>query len=224
MKKLITIFFALLWVMFVNAQTLRQAFEMAEPGELNGISYNKVIILNTGQIYTGGLLIGKSLNTNEYELYGEDGCNVIIVGNGAIIDLQGEQLCISYCDNRLDISDCVIINGNIRYRGITADLYELQPFGSVKYVTMYKPHDYGIRLQGTGEGITLERNIVVDAQNTGWDYIYTNGYSTSWLPTGLNYAPSIQMEVYGFPTLIDNWSFHSADSLNTQLLRQFGLL
>jgi hypothetical protein len=47
----------------------------------------------------------------------EEGVDVKLVGNGAMIDLQGEQICMSYCSNRLDIEDCVIINGNIRFRG-----------------------------------------------------------------------------------------------------------
>ena len=110
-----------------GAVSLREAYEAATPGS----GYDRVITLQTGQVYTGGLLIGPVLSPRGWGLEGEPGEDVKIIGNGAILDLRGEQICISYCDNRLDIEDCVILRGNVRFRGIdTFDHYEI-PTGSI---------------------------------------------------------------------------------------------
>ncbi len=200
--------------------SLKEVYETASAqGE-----YDKYLELETGVTYTGGLLIGKILDPISYELEGEEGLDVRILGNGAILDLQGEQICISYCDNKLDIDDCIIINGNIRYRGINAGNIIQIPTGYVRYITFYRSHDYGVRLQGSGEDILLERNIVVDAVNTGNDYIYTNGISSDWLPTGASFGISIQYGFYGIPDVIDNWSFHYDEEINADSLNHFVLL
>ncbi|NQV18154.1 MAG: hypothetical protein HQ534_06400 [Armatimonadetes bacterium] len=200
--------------------SLKEVYEAAPASA----GFDKYLELETGQIYTGGLLIGKILDPISYELEGEEGQDVRIKGNGAILDLQGKQICISYCDNKLDIDDCIIINGNIRYRGINAGNIIQIPTGFVRYITFYRSHDYGVRLQGSGEDILLERNIVVDAVNTGYDYIYTHGISSDWLPTGASFGISIQYGFYGIPDVIDNWSFHSDEEINADLLNHFVLL
>ncbi len=203
-----------------SATTLRAAYELAGPRE----GYDKYVELETGVTYTGGLLIGPILSPITHQLDGEAGRDVRIAGHGAILDLQGSQLCVSYCRNRLDIDDCVILNGNIRFRGIsTFDTLAL-PTGSVRYVTFYKPHDYGVRMQGSGDGILLERNLVVDAVNTGWDFIYTTGIPSDWLPTGTSFAGSVQIGLYGFPMMRENWTFHSNPLLNAQPLSHFSFL
>jgi hypothetical protein len=202
------------------ATTLKEMYDLApSQGE-----YDRFIELETGVVYTGGLLIGNVFYPATNELVGGEEQDVRIVGNGAILDLQGEQLIISYCDNRLDIDDCVIINGNIRYRGINTFDHQVQPVGSVRNVTFYQPHDYGVRLQGSGAGITLEWNLVVDVIDTGDEWIYTTGYASSWLPTGTSYAPSGQPGYYGVPVIYDNWTFHSDDVLNDDPLTHFIML
>jgi hypothetical protein len=208
------------WPAAVGAVTLREAYDDAGPGG----GYDKYVVLETGVTYTGGLLIGPILSSVTYLLEGATGQDVHIVGNGAILDLQGQQLCISYCNNRLDLEDCVILNGNVRYRGINNGSFQVMPIGSVRYVTFYGPHDYGIRLQGVGTGITLERNLVVDALDTGWDYIYVNGISTSWLPTGANISFSAQMGFYGTPVIQHNWSYRTDPDMNATPLAHFSLL
>ena len=200
-----------------HAITLKEMFDQASPQD----DYDKYIELETGIVYTGGLLIGKVLDPITNILEGEEGLNVRIIGNGAILDLQGEQICISYCNNVLDIDDCVIINGNIRYRGINSSLYEVLPTGFVRYITFYKPHDYGIRIQGAGDSITVERNILVDAVDTGNDFIFSSGLSADWLPTGANVAISNFIGFYGLPELIDNWSFFSDEEINGNLINHF---
>jgi hypothetical protein len=204
----------------IQATTLREAFELAGPG--NG--YDKYIELETGVVYSGGLLIGPVFSPLSWTLEGEEGIDVRIVGNGAILDLQGQQLCISYCDNRLDIDDCIVLNGNIRFRGMNTADYVVLPQGSVRYTTFYRTDDYGIRLQGAGSGITCERNLFVDALDTGNDFIYTHGASHEWLPTGSNVAFSIQSGYYGVPSIQENWSYHSDPEANAEMLAHFCLL
>lgn len=203
-----------------GAVTLREAYEAAGPGS----GYDREVVLETGVTYTGGLLIGPVYSNMTWLMDGEPGEDVRIVGNGAVLDLRGQQICISYCENRLDIEDCVILNGNIRFRGINTASYVLIPEGSVRYCTFYQPHDHGVRLQGAGDGVTLERNIVVDAVDTGPDFLYTHGSSNDWLPTGSSFAPSIQTGYYGTPVIRDNWSWHSNPAANVDSLRHFVLL
>ena len=200
--------------------TLKEMFELAGPrGE-----YEKVVELETGAIYTGGLIIGKMLSPLSNDLEGEEGLDVHIVGNGAILDLQGREICISFCQTRLDIEDCVVLNGNIRFRGVNTYDHVEMPRGSVRQVTFYGPHDYGVRTQGCGSGILIERNLVVRAEETGSDYIYTNGMPNDWLPTGISYALSGQIGFYGFPDVRENWTFHPDPLRNADPLTHFTLL
>jgi len=195
--------------------TLKEVFDSATAQE----GYDKFLQLETGVTYTGGLIIGKVFDQRTSVLYGEEGVDVRIQGNGAILDLQGSQLSISCCENILDIEDCIIINGDVRFRGMDNSMFDQRPTGSVRYVTFYRSHDYGIRLQGSGENIIIERNIIVDAVDTGLDYIFTNGTSTNWLPTGSAMAISVFYDLYGTPLLQDNWTFHYNADNNEDSLR-----
>ncbi len=203
-----------------SATTLREAFEAAGPR--NG--YDRYVELQTGVTYTGGLVIGPILSPIKHDLIGSPGEDVRIEGNGAILDLEGQQLCISYCENRLDIDDCVVLNGNIRFRGINTADHVAIPQGSVRHVTFWRPQDYAVRLQGAGEGILLEWNLSVDAIDTGYDWIYTTGISNSWLPTGTSFALSGQSGFYGTPVVQHNWTFFSVPRENVVPLRHFSLL
>jgi len=217
MKKHLLLLILIIFAINVYSITLKEAYEVAiAQGE-----YNKYLVLETGVTYTGGLLIGKIYDPNITDLSGPEGLNVNIQGNGAILDLEGEQICISYCSNKLDIDNCIIINGNIRYRGTNNSLGVEIPTGCVQYCTFYEPHDYAIRLQGAGGNIILERNIFVDAVDTGDDFTYLNGSPMEWLPTGSNVAISIFYGTYGVPTLLDNWSFHSDEEINLDGTKHF---
>lgn len=210
MKIKLTILITISYCIFLHSTSLKQMYETAS----NMGEYDKYLVLETGETYTGGLLIGKIFNPIIADLTGPDGLDVRIEGNGAILDLEGEQICISYCNNKLDIDNCIIINGNIRYRGINNTLGSEIPTGYVEYCTFYQPHDYAIRLQGAGSDIRIERNIFMDAVNTGDDFTYLNGSPLEWLPTGSNVAISIFYGTYGVPTLVDNWSYHSDEEIN----------
>jgi len=200
-----------------GAVTLQEAYELANPAE----GYDKYIELETGRVYTGSLLIGPSLIPNTENLTGDAGLDVRIVGNGAIIDLQGGQLCISYCTNALDIDDCIVINGSIRFRGLTTTSRDLYPTGSVRHVTMYKPHDYGIRLQRAGDGIMIKRNLIVSAVDTGNDFNFTDGLSLDRLPTGTSIASGTAA---GRPVISENWSYHVDPAVNQNMLAHFSFL
>jgi len=211
----------LLWGGRAQAATLREAFEQAGP--LNG--YDRWVELETGAVYTGGLMIGRVYSpVTERFVMEEEGLDVRIVGNGAILDLRGEQICLSYCGRRLDISDCVITGGGVRFRGDNDPGLDLQPVGSVRHVTFYRAHDYGVRLQGAGTGITLERNLIVDTVDTGLDFVPSTGMPGPNLPTGTAIAMSVQTGSYGWPDVRENWTFFSDPALNGDDLHHFSFL
>ena len=217
MRKHLLLLMLLIFVINVYSTTLKEVYEIAPAlGE-----YDKYLVLETGVTYTGGLLIGKIYDPIIDELSGPEGLDVRIEGNGAILDLEGEQICISFCNNKFDIDNCIIINGNIRYRGFNNAFGEVMPTGYVQYCTFFQPHDHAIRLQGAGGNITLERNIFVDAVNTGDDFTHLTGSSMEWLPTGSNVAISIFYGTYGIPTLLDNWSYFSDEEINSDPTRHF---
>jgi hypothetical protein len=200
--------------------TLKEMYDKAPAAH----GYDRYIELETGITYTGGLMIGRTFNRITAEFEGDECLDVRIRGNGAILDLRGEEICISYCKNRLDIDDCVILNGGIRFRGMNSSTFQEQPAGSVRYITFYRPEDYGVRLLGAGQDILIERNITAGTKDTGPDFNYLSGYPNDWLPTGVNYAFSAFQGVYGFPTARDNWSYHYDPAANADPIRHFGLL
>ncbi len=198
-----------------EAATLREMFERAGPK--NG--YDRWIELETGVVYTGGLLIGPIFFPYSDTPVGEPGEDVRIVGNGAVLDLRGAQICLSYCNNRLDIDDCIIENGGIRFRGYQTGSVELHPTGSVRHVTFWRPHDYGVRVQVDGVVVEVERNLIVDAVNTGPDFLYLNGMPTAWLPTGTSISST-----YGSADVRENWTFHTDAEINATPLSHFSFL
>ncbi len=201
--------------------TLKEMYDLSTAQ--NG--YDKYIELETGVVYSGGLLIGNIPNPLDYGLIlGDNDENVKIVGNGAILDLQGSQIIISFCDNILDIENCVILNGNVRFVGdhILGDDYS--PQGSVEYVTFYKPHDYGVVCLGAGSGITINRNIIVDAVDTGSSFQVYNGIMNHLMPTGISIVSSANYGTFGSPARTYNWSYHSKDVINNDLINHFTYL
>lgn len=216
MKKAFFILILLL-SMSLDSISLKEVYESAP----SFAGYDKYLELETGQVYTGGLLIGNIFNPITALLEGDEEADVKIVGNGAILDLQGEQICISYCSNILEIDNCIIINGNIRFRGINLTDELIEPTGYIGYCTFYNAHDYGVRLNGAGDGIRLERNIFVNTIETGDDFSYINGSPMDWLPTGASIAISVFYATYGVPELVDNWSFHEHPQINFDPLRHY---
>ena len=201
--------------------TLQSAFEAAGPQG----GYDRYLVLQTGQVYTGGLLIGPTWDDDRTMFIDDElGLDVMIEGNGAILDLQGQQICISYCGNRLDLTDCIILNGGVRFRGELDQAVDRTPEGSVSYCTFYEPHDYAVRLEGAGAGVFCSRNIVVNTVDTGPDVQAWNGITSSNLPTGLAFGLSVQTATYGTPNIQDNWTWFREASINAELLRHYCLL
>ena len=217
-KYLVIVLFSFVIINNLNSVTLKQKFDEA----FAFAGFDKYIELETGEIYSGGLSLGKVFNPLTREFEGSDSLNldVKIIGNGAILDLQGKEIKISFCNNRLEIEDCIIINGNIRYYGYETTEEIVHPVGSVRYVTFYKPHDFGIRLQGSGGDILLERNIVVDAVETGDDFMEINGYPSDWTPTEITFGFS-QFSWWGVPVIKENWSYFSKEETNNDLTKHF---
>ncbi len=199
-----------------SADSLKEMYDRALPAH----GYDRYIELEPGATYTGGLWIGGTFDriAARFEGSGED---VRIVGKGAILDLQRGEICIAYCQNRLDISDCVILDGCVKFRGYADSSVTLKPQGSVSWVTFYRPADYAVRLHGCGGGIRVERNLVVDAVDTGSDFMYLSGEANDWLPTGT----SVSMDLNN-PTweVIENFTYHSDPVINRDLLRHFHIL
>lgn len=219
MRKALPFILALAICQPLFSTSLKEVYDGASPGP----GYDRWIVLETGVTYTGGLLVGGTFNriSGQFEPGGED---VRIVGNGAVLDLEGGEICLSYCSNRLDIDDCVIVNGNIRYRGYQDSSTDHWPAGSVRNVTFYRPHDYAVRLLSSGRNIELDHNIVVDPVDTGPDFLYLNGTPNDWLPTGLAFAMSELPGGFYGPNVHDNWTWFSDPAANTDALRHFALL
>jgi len=209
----------LLLVCSLQAVTLKEMYDKAGPGD----GYDKVIRLETGKLYTGGLYIGNYFNhfTSEFGEY--IGKNVKISGNGAILDLQGGQISIGYCENKLDIDSCVIINGNVRFHGYSLDEIHYMPTGSVRNVTFYKANDYCVRIEQAGEGVTVEKNIFVDCIGTGSDFEQYTGGRLPKIETGICVAGSAFFGWDGIPVVKDNWSYYSRVA-TPDLLRHYGFL
>ncbi len=208
----------LLLAVLLGGTSLKEVYDNAEGTAL----YDKVLILNTGQVYTGSLLIGGIYNHLSGTFTDTLGANVSIIGNGAILDLQGGFITNQYTNKRLDITDCVIINGGVKFRGST-DGTSLIPLGSVSYVTFYQAEDYAIRIHSAGAGISISNNIFVDTYGTGDDYVNYTSETLEWLPTGHNLVTTIFVETYGAPEISDNWSYFSDWRLNDEPMRHYGL-
>lgn len=200
--------------------SLREVYEAAPAQD----GYDRVLTLETGRLYTGGLLIGPVWDDDRQRFVGGAGADVRIEGNGAILDLRGQQLVISFCDRRLDVVDCIITGGGIRFRGDLAPEIDRAPRGSVRHCTFWRPQDYAVRLQGAGDGVVLERNIVVDPVDTGEDYLIWSGASGANLPTGLAMGLSVQTATFGEPLVRENWTWLSDPQLNADPLHHFGFL
>ncbi|MBU0753607.1 MAG: hypothetical protein KJ645_00605, partial [Planctomycetes bacterium] len=209
MKSLVSIAF-LLPILYSSALavTLKEMYDTAPAAS----GYDRYLELETGVTYTGGLYIGLTFNRITAEFMGE-GEDVRIKGNGAILDLQGGEICISYCGNELVIDDCIILNGNIQYRGLPGKPDQF-PVGSVRYVTFYNPHDYCVRIFSTGTGVTVERNICMNTVYTGPGFMYLTGRLNDWLPTGASVAFSAFTSTYGMPWVARNWTYHTDPAAN----------
>ena len=127
-------------------QTLEEAYQESE----SNFGYDKYVILETNEIYTGGLGIYEG--------------DVYINCNGSTIDLEGGNGIWIYADQQypssLDIEFCTIINGN--YYGIS---YGGSSTGNIK----------NCNLISTNFGLKLFDESNVNVTNTIFAYNQTYG-------------------------------------------------
>ncbi|MGD9706579.1 MAG: hypothetical protein AB7V07_02750 [Candidatus Delongbacteria bacterium] len=184
--------------------TLKEMYDAAGPGD----GYDKLVILEKGKLYKGGLFLGKFFNPVTLEFEPVDEKTVKIEGNGAMIDLMNGQIHISYTKNSLDIDSCVIMNGTLRYNGHPDGEIYVLPYGKVNNVTFYNSIDYGIRMEGAGENIDIRNNLAVNSRNTGGDFEQHHSTPSEIIRTGTSYSFSI-FPWNGFPDIYDNWSYNN---------------
>ena len=184
--------------------TLKEVYDAAAPGD----GYDKLVILEKGKLYNGGLFIGKFFNPVTLEFESVDEKTVKIEGNGAMIDLMNGQIHIAYTKNSLDIDSCVILNGTLRYNGHPDGEIYVLPYGKVNNVTFYNSIDYGIRMEGAGENIDIRNNLAVNSRNTGGDFEQHHSTPSEIIRTGTSYSFSI-FPWNGFPDIYDNWSYNN---------------
>lgn len=201
MKNLLVI---LVLLSMSSAITLKEAYDMSGPGE----GYDKLVILEKGRIYKGGLYLGKFFNPFTI-LYDQiDERSVRIKGNGAILDLMNGQIHTGYTNSVLDIDSCVIMNGTVRYTGYMVNDTIYFPHGTVKNVTFYKPIDYAVRAEGCGTDLKMIRNLVYDCVSTGLDYAQWDTMPYENIITGPAFAYS-NYPYNGFPEMKENWIYNS---------------
>jgi len=186
--------------------TLKEVYDAAGPEG----KYDKVLNLEKGRLYTGGLSLGWYYNPLTFAFDTLEEKSVKINGNGALIDLKNSVIHIAYTDSVLDIDSCVIIGGTLRYTGTpSGDGNYVIPHGTVKNVTFYKPVDFGIRMEGAGENMYIYRNLVSECLSTGGDFPQYDSFPAEMVRTGTSISFSA-FSWYGFPGVIENWSYNPA--------------
>ena len=152
-------------------ETLQEAYDSANSYE----DYEKYIVLEPGQIYTGGLGIYEG--------------DIYINCQGSIIDLNNQNGIWIYADEEylasLEIEYCNIING--AYYGLS---FSGSSVGKVSNCNFYN-NDFGVKAFDTSN-LQIENSNFVDNQTYGIgiiteDPIVNISYSNSWNNNGGNY-------------------------------------
>lgn len=178
MKRVIMLLF--LSISLVFSTTLQDMYDNATAGT----GFDRIIELESGVTYTGGLEVDGAT---------DGAASLKIIGNGAILDMEGEKLFFGNTGKSFDIKDLAVINGFFHFSGQSA-----QPNGIVKFVTFYNPISYGVKMEQVGgDKITLERNIVVGATDTGT-------FNNTGHPTGISFGLD---KDFPFDGVKDNFSF-----------------
>ena len=94
-RKLLFSIFTFIWYAQLHAVTLQQMYDDASSGG----GYEKYIILNGSNVYTGG--------------FDQNVQSVFLEGNGAIIDMQEGSIAVNGSGKILNIHQCVFINTSI---------------------------------------------------------------------------------------------------------------
>jgi parallel beta-helix repeat protein len=170
-----------LFAVSIYAATLQEAWKNSGSNE----GYDKYVVLESGMVYEGGL-----------DLESLGSASTKIVGNGAVINLQGEKIKgDKYSSDELSIYNAAIINGSIVYEGSGSDA----PYGTLENLTIYNSKGYGIRIQSAGENIVVKNSIIAESRLNG---------GGGNLPDGINIAFSI-FQTHGVPEIMNNYSYHT---------------
>ena len=208
--------------------TLKEVFDSSHPEG----GYDKVLRLEKGRLYTGGLMLGFYYNPiiREYEPL-KDNLNIKIEGNGAIIDLENSQIHMNFSRMKLDIDSCVVMNGTLRYTGnpsLYGEGYDV-PYGEVRNVTFYNSIDYGIRMERSGKASKVMKNLVVNTRGTGSDFDMYYGIPRNSVRTGtafsFSYFPwygTVEVGHENYFHLAENWTY--TDKIPDEPLDHFSLL
>ena len=159
-----TILFLFLYISSIQAMTLREVYENAEPG--NG--YDKYIILEHEMIYYGEIGVYEG--------------SVFIEGNGSIIDLQGGVGIWVYSDENypasLDIEHLTITNG--AYNGLT---YNGTSIGNIINCNFIN-NDFGIQIMDnvslTIKNCNFINNLTYGIARRGTTTSFDISYSNFW--------------------------------------------
>lgn len=92
-KRLFGLFLLFVFPALLFAESLNSVFQNSGPAA----GYDKLVELKAGQLYTGGITA--------------QGGSILIEGNGAVIDLQGERLTFRGL-TKVTITGCIVINGS----------------------------------------------------------------------------------------------------------------
>ncbi len=151
MKKIVILLLSalILLPLSVYPETLQEAYNNAIPS----IGYNRLLELDPGTVYTGGITIFSGI--------------IGIRGNGAIIDLQGGSISVAG-EAQLEIDGCIIINGA---NGL---LMQDQVSAYVTHCTFYG-NQVGISYMVTGGLLEVSNSIL--AFNTQYGLTCDEGSS-----------------------------------------------
>ena len=151
-----------------GAAHLQDIYDQAGPGE----GYDKLLVLDPGEIYTGYLLT-------------TPGNSCVIHGNGALISLDPGGYIWAYTDATLDIDGCVIKGGS------NALTYEYCAASTVQNCTIVG-NSIGIRVWYPRGEITIKNCIIVNNSQYGIAcveyYEPTILYNDVWGNSVFNYA------------------------------------
>ncbi|MBN1968852.1 MAG: T9SS type A sorting domain-containing protein [Candidatus Delongbacteria bacterium] len=173
MKKIVLILMSL--VLALGAVTLEEKIENATSGEFNGTSYDKLVILDSGEIVTGGWEYDGSVN-------GE--LDIAIVGsslNGvnSIIDLETHEIKFGNTTSSFDMYNVVVKNGLIELVGQLS--VQTSPKSKIENCTFYEMLGAAFRTDNMGEeNVEMLNNVFVNTQAVGWTTPYGN-----WMPDGV---------------------------------------
>jgi len=120
----------------VSAESLQAAYDASGPGD----GYDKLLILDAGTGYTGGLTADRGVRS-------------CIRGNGALVDLEQKSVWAAGYNTRLDIERCVLTGG---FSGV----YISEDATGVLRNNTITGNEYGVTSWMGRADLVIENNII----------------------------------------------------------------